>query len=293
MSRFSSTEHNRRMDEIGACFRRGDFAAALSRCQEYLAMDAHWNVSYIAGQCCRFMGRFGDAERHLRHSLASGGEGDAAVHTALGIVLQQVGRDPESIQSFERAVQIDPTNVIARNSLGLALKLDGQIDRAHEQYSQAMLELVASIIASSPNSPSQQIMPDPMSFDGVWLQVVMTAVTRIAARLNLDGVAWPTGEQAASRQLERDFGGALYRTVQSPDGKRLLFIHPNLLNTVFHALRTTPVYCRLLNNLAAIYVARGDSSGARERLAESIAFTPAGYDYPDPRLALRDLDSSR
>ena len=62
----------------------------------------------------------------------------AEAHNSLGIVLQSQGRFDEAIASYERALQIKPDLVEAHNNLGAALRHQGRLDEAIASFGKAL-----------------------------------------------------------------------------------------------------------------------------------------------------------
>ena len=59
-------------------------------------------------------------------------------HAILGLTFSQQGRTDEAIAHFQKALEINPGYVDARNNLGIALNLKGRSDEAIEQYTKAL-----------------------------------------------------------------------------------------------------------------------------------------------------------
>ena len=59
-------------------------------------------------------------------------------HEILGLTFSQQGRTDEAIAHFQKALEIKPDYVDARNNLGIALSQKGRADEAIEQYTKAL-----------------------------------------------------------------------------------------------------------------------------------------------------------
>jgi serine/threonine-protein kinase len=79
----------------------------------------------------------GEAVSYYRAALAVR-PGSVAVHSNLGVALNNKGRTDEAIDQFRRAVQIDPNDLWTRDNLGMALGLAGRTDEAIEQFQQIL-----------------------------------------------------------------------------------------------------------------------------------------------------------
>jgi len=63
---------------------------------------------------------------------------DAKVHVDFGIMVAQKGLWREAIFQWERAVEIDPGYASAYNNLGIAFENTGELDKAREAYERAL-----------------------------------------------------------------------------------------------------------------------------------------------------------
>ncbi len=64
--------------------------------------------------------------------------GDSREQLRFGIAVARKGLWTEARFRFERAVQLDPSNVAALNNLAVALEQQGEFDKAREAYDKAL-----------------------------------------------------------------------------------------------------------------------------------------------------------
>jgi len=88
------------------------------------------------GSCLGDLGRFTEAESSLRLALTH--VDDALTHYNLGFVLTRVGRLPDAIAEYERALERDPNHLAARTNLASVLVRQGQLDRAARVLARAL-----------------------------------------------------------------------------------------------------------------------------------------------------------
>jgi Tfp pilus assembly protein PilF len=73
-----------------------------------------------------------------RASLGEDARSEAKEQTAFGIKVAQNGLWKEAAYRWERAVQIDPTYAAAWNNLAIAYEQRGDFDKAREAYEKAV-----------------------------------------------------------------------------------------------------------------------------------------------------------
>jgi Flp pilus assembly protein TadD len=110
--------------------KRGDDAAAANRFREVVSIDprnatAHNHLAVALGK----MGRFQEAERHLR--LAVGiEEAYPDAHFNLGLLLQLLGQFRDAERPLRRALQLQPTSARFQSILGINLLTTGCLREA-------------------------------------------------------------------------------------------------------------------------------------------------------------------
>ncbi|MBN8898318.1 MAG: tetratricopeptide repeat protein, partial [Rhodospirillales bacterium] len=78
-------------------------------------------------------------------AVLRGAEDDATSRNLTGIALAELGRYPDAVAAFQRAVALDAEPAIAWSNLGLMLKIEGRTDAALAAYDEA--------IARAPRDP--------------------------------------------------------------------------------------------------------------------------------------------
>jgi Flp pilus assembly protein TadD len=117
---------------------RGACAEAMQCYQELLSLDPGNATALTAlGAACARLGRYGEAEHHLRRAIGISPSSPAAYFNLAG-VLQSTGRYRESEMPLRRALKLKPAYVEARISLGMSLVLLGRLDQARECYAKAL-----------------------------------------------------------------------------------------------------------------------------------------------------------
>jgi len=113
--------------------RQGLSEEAVEAYREALNLDpesaiSHYNLStHLARNK-----KYSDAESHLRAALKT--QPSAKVYTGLGAVLWQQGRAEEAITNLKTAIQTDPKNTGASNTLGKIFIEQGKLEEAASTY---------------------------------------------------------------------------------------------------------------------------------------------------------------
>lgn len=107
-----------------AALRRGDTAAAEGRYQASLRLNDDAAVRYNLGRTYLLAGRFDDAQRTYRESLARGGPIEAS--NDIGLVHMRAGRPEKAVEEFIGLIQRRPGYSLAYYNLGLAYETLGR-----------------------------------------------------------------------------------------------------------------------------------------------------------------------
>jgi tetratricopeptide (TPR) repeat protein len=94
------------------------------------------------GRCLIGLQRYRDAEPVLRHTVD--GLDDANSHYLYGVVMDRLGRLPEAVAEFQRALDRNPTHRDALNDLGIALVRQGKLAPA--------IDVFKRLIATDPDN---------------------------------------------------------------------------------------------------------------------------------------------
>ena len=113
---------NEQIDRAIALMKHQHFSEALIQLPQELVLNQDptaWGAWYMAGQCCRFTKDIKGAIYHL--SLAADIKKDeSSVFLALGVAYQLNEQWDQAIESFRKALGIDPDDPLIYNSLALA-----------------------------------------------------------------------------------------------------------------------------------------------------------------------------
>lgn len=116
----------------GAC------AEAMQCYQELLGLDPRNAAALTSlGAACARLGRYGEAEHHLRRAIGIN-PGSPAAYFNLAGLLQSTGRYQESEMPLRRALKLRPAYIEARVSLGMTLVLLGRLTQARDCYEKAL-----------------------------------------------------------------------------------------------------------------------------------------------------------
>jgi len=110
--------------------RRYDEALPLLERQRRL-VPGDFQVLADLGRCLSGLQRFEEAETHLRRALD--GLDNASTRYDLGFVLDRLGRLPEALVEYQRALERNPNHVDSLNNLGVLLARQGRLDEAARQ----------------------------------------------------------------------------------------------------------------------------------------------------------------
>ena len=67
-------------------------------------------------------------------------------------------------------------------------------------------------------------------------------------------------------------------------------IMPSLFTETEKYLKKNNLFCTILNNMGVIYAESGDVESAKKCFEDSIKFTPDDFDYPNPKLGIKELE---
>ena len=107
---------------------------------------AHPDGLHMLGLIAYRRGDFEDAAGHITRAIAESGA-ISAHHANLGLALRALGRNDEALESYEKAVDIDPANALALNDRGNLLADLGRPEDAVRSYLGAIEADPASALA--------------------------------------------------------------------------------------------------------------------------------------------------
>ena len=93
----------------------------------------HPDGLHMLGLIAYRRGAFEDAAGHIARAIAESG-GTSAHHANLGLALRALGRNDEALESYEKAIELDPVNATALNDMGNLLADLGRAGDAVHSY---------------------------------------------------------------------------------------------------------------------------------------------------------------
>jgi len=132
----------------GASLNKGNYAAgehAFKMAEQHIADDrfiilpnSEYRLHLGLGTLAAYRNMADEAKVHLRRALEIDPDGDDA-YTILAAVLMNIDRNPEAaIPLLQKAMELDPVNDQARDSMGVALYSLRRVDEAIPYFSQAL-----------------------------------------------------------------------------------------------------------------------------------------------------------
>jgi uncharacterized protein (TIGR02466 family) len=117
----------------------GEFHAAMESCRNALQADPlYWDAEVAMADALLELGHWKKAADRYRKVLAADEPPIADVFLGLGISLQRLGRLTESLEWFERAINLDPDHDSGYCNFANSLAFLGKSEEAIEYYQRAM-----------------------------------------------------------------------------------------------------------------------------------------------------------
>jgi tetratricopeptide (TPR) repeat protein len=251
------------------------FAEAIPLFRKAIEQDpSHWGYWYMAGQCYRFLNDLDNAVTYLKKSVALKSD-EPTVQLALGIALQLTNRFEEAIDAFRRAIEIDPDYELAYNSLALTQKKQGKLDLALHNYDAGAKALSRRIVKSMRNDRSSKIFKHLNVEHKLWMDYcIFAAMYLCALSKNIEGMAWPTGEQAMEEERTEKHGGLYWVDRPNSEGKLTRLFLPNYFNMFREMLRQDRAYADLMGNRGTVLEQLGRYDEANQHFEEAQYFLP-------------------
>jgi tetratricopeptide (TPR) repeat protein len=262
-------------DKAVALMHQQRFADALVLFKQLLATVADdWSLLYMAGQCCRFQNDLKGAINYLKRSVAINVQ-EPPILLALGIA-QQLSREfIDAIESFRQAIAIDPDYVLAYNSLALTQKITGDLEHALHNYDAGVKALSRSIVKKMNNSRESDIYKHRNSRQNLWVDcATFGAIYLCSMTGGIDGLAWPTGDQAAEEERTELHAGLYWTDHRTNDNKNTRLFLPNYFNAFRETLRMDTIYSYLIGGLGTVFESLGQQTEARKHIEEAEDFSP-------------------
>src|SRR5688572_3723130 len=134
-------------------YRAKDYAAAVAAAAQAIKQDANnGNGHHIYGLSLAAVGRFSEAEDHLKRAIALK-PSQASFHYDLGFVLFQQKKYDPSVPALKRAVELDGENLMARFLLGRTY-VSSHRSMLIGNFSQLALEQFNVVVKKNPRFPT-------------------------------------------------------------------------------------------------------------------------------------------
>ncbi len=264
-------------DQAIALMDQQRFADALVIFKQLLTNDADdWSLLYMAGQCCRFQNDLKGAINYLR-AAATMNTREPRILLALGIAQQLNRAFAGAIDSLRHARELDPDCVLAYNSLALTQKKTGDLEHALHNFDAGVKALSRSIVKKMNNSRANNIYKHKDSRQNLWLEYALFGAMYLCSTTGgIDGLAWPTDDQAADEERTERHAGLYWTDNRSNENKNTRLFLPNFFNTFRETLRVDAIYSNLIGGRGTVFESLGQQTEARKHFEEADEFNPVG-----------------
>jgi len=251
------------------------FSEALHLLRRTIDQDPlQWNAWYMAGQCCRFLNDIEGAIEYLSHA-AELKKDEPPIFLALGIAFQLNTQWDDAVESFRRAIEIDPDYELAYNSLALTQKKRGELDKALHNYDAGVKALARRIVKAMRNSRTSPILKHRDTVGTLWLDYASYAAIYLTSSAEgINGIAWWTGEQAVEEKRTEKHAGLYWIDTQNEKGENVRLFLPNYFNTFCEQLKRDAAYSDLIGNRGTVLELLGRHDEARLHFDEATEFLP-------------------
>jgi tetratricopeptide (TPR) repeat protein len=272
--------------QVGECLnhglahhRAGKFGEA-SACYAAIlrVLPAHADALHLSGLIARERGDLLASERLITQAIRSRST-VSAFHYNLGNTLELLGKRREAVESYRRALALDPQNLPALQ------RIDGAIG---EQADPAeLIALYEAFLKHSPDSAEEhydlgrlhQRRGDLSNAVTFYRKAIALEPACFEFHFNLAGMLFQTGHFADAAESYRQ------ATLLRPEDAEAHYSLGVVLQTLkdessamqayISALRINPDHPRALSNLGALCVDRDDPQAAKGLLRRSIALDPS------------------
>src|SRR5437667_11548301 len=188
---------------------------------------SQWNAWYMAGQCCRFLNNIDGAIEHLSRA-AELKRDEPPIFLALGIAFQLSTQWDNAIEAFHRAIEINSDYELAYNSLALTQRKRGEPDKALYNYDAGAKALARRIVKAMRTSRSSLILKHRETIGTLWFEYAGYGALYLACSAEgINGMAWPTGEQALEEERREKHAGLYWIDVQNEKRETVRLFLPN------------------------------------------------------------------
>ncbi|MBM3978214.1 MAG: tetratricopeptide repeat protein [Planctomycetes bacterium] len=263
------------IDQAIEYMKRQRFGEALPLLRRAIDQDPSlWNAWYMAGQCCRFLEDLDGAIEHLSRA-AELKKDEAPIFLALGIAFQLRAQWGQAIESFRRAIEIDPDYELAYNSLALTQKKQGDLDEAFHNYDAGAKALARQIVKAMRNNRNSPILKHRETVGTLWAEYATYAALYLVSTADgISDIAWPTGAQALEEERTEKHAGLYWTDVPNDKRETVRLFLPNYFNTFRESLRRDIAYSNLLGNRGTVLELLGHLDEARQHFDEATEFRP-------------------
>jgi tetratricopeptide (TPR) repeat protein len=232
------------------------------------------NAWYLAGQCYRYLNDFDNAVKHLA-TAAELKKDDPSIHLALGIAYQLQKNWQSAINAFKKAIELDPDQELAYNSLALTQKKAGDLEKAIHNYDAGAKALSRRIVKEMTNNRRKPILKHRDTSGQLWIEYAMNAAIQVAS---LEGgiteIAFPNGETAIEEERTEKHEGLYWEDVPNDKGGVTRYFLPNFFNTFIESLKIDPAYSNLIGNRGTALKELGLEDEAHAHFNEAEEFMP-------------------
>lgn len=228
----------------------------------------------MAGQCCRFLNDIDSAIEYLAHAAEMKSD-DPSIFLALGIAFQLRTQWDDATEAFRRAIEINADYELAYNSLALTQKKRGDLTNALHNYDAGAKALSRRIVKTMRNDRSSPILKHRDTVGTLWIEQATYAALYLASlEERIQGIAWPTGEQAQREEQTEEHAGLYWTDVLNDKNCTARLFLPNYFNTFRELLRRDVAYSNLIGNRGTVLELLGRDDEARQHFEEASEFLP-------------------
>jgi tetratricopeptide (TPR) repeat protein len=262
-------------DQAIELMRQKQFDKAFLLFKELITQNPHdGGFLYMAGQCCRFLNDIKRAVSYLQKAREIDPQ-EPSVLLALGIAFQLNNQYEESIEALNVAIELDPDYELAYNSLALTQGKQGDLAKALDSYDAASKALARRIVKSLRNDRSNPILKHVETVGELWLGYASyAAMYLVSLTENIQGVAWPTSEQAREEERTERHAGFYWADVLTTQNEIARLFLPNYFNTFRELLRRDATYANLIGSRGTDLEKLGRQDEAHQHFAEANEFLP-------------------
>ncbi len=193
---------------------------------------------------------------------------DWRIHYHTGIAWRIIGDFEKAIYSYQQAIHFCPDNYMNHYGLGIVYQLNEDYPNALKSLIQAhKLENTSAEVLNSLGMTYKKIGDIEKALE-VYNFAVQILMNNIMGELENDGIN-PTN--------------------LSPD-KKAAIVNMDIFSLVPIKLKEDNLYCTLQNNIGVCYATLGQYEQAKKAFREAITFTPDGFEYNSPKIALGQLE---